>query len=178
MQGQEDLDDFYKESDPWGYFSNPDDKTRLEAILETIPRRKYASTLDIGCGNGFVTVGLPGSKVMGIDLSSNAVIHAEKYAKSVGSIAQFEQLDVFDVDNRYKNEQFDLVVITGVLYDNYIGKAKSLIALKLDNILAPNGIIMLVHIREWLKFAPPYSLIDRQIYNYRSYEHLLEVYQK
>lgn len=178
LQSPHELDAFYETEDPWSYDSTPDDQRRLETLLAALPREKFHRTLDIGCGNGFVTTHLPGRKVFGVDLSEKAIGWARTRAKRLNKPVEFKQGSVFEIDSMFPGGVFDLIIITGVLYPQYIGRAFNLINIKLDQILMEGGYLVLVHIHDWYKVGFPYKLLDRQIYPYREYDHLLEVYKK
>jgi SAM-dependent methyltransferase len=174
IQSKEELDNWYSEADPWGYFNNPHDAMRKAKILASIPSLEYETTLDIGCGNGFITNDLPGKSVIGLEKSEKAVEWANKNAPPqihyrCGSLFDLPDLDL---------PQMDLVVITGVLYPQYIGLARRLVIVLIDQILKPGGILVCSHIYEWLKTRFPYLTISREYFPYREYSQVLEVYSK
>jgi 2-polyprenyl-3-methyl-5-hydroxy-6-metoxy-1,4-benzoquinol methylase len=179
IQSKAELDVFYKLSDPWGYQDNIDDSRRKGELLSALPARKYKRTLDIGCGNGYITFDLPGDYVMGIDYSSAAIDWClSKLSHSTSPQKyNFHQSSIFDLRTEDIGT-FDLILITGVLYPQYIGKAMSSIRLIVDNLLAPGGNLLSCHIDEWVSQRFPYAVIDTTLYKYRQYTHRLEVYQK
>ena len=69
-------------------------------------------------------------------------------------------------------------MITGVLYPQYIGESKSLVYRIIDDLLAPDGILISVHINEWYSARFPYLRLKESYYSYREYTHLLETYVK
>jgi len=174
IEEAEKLDAFYSNEDPWGYRTNTEDAKRRAVLLAELPRRNYTATLDIGCGNGFVTMHLPGQKVLGIDLSSKAIEHARR--QEDGRVS-FVPMNLFDLDPG-KIGRFDLVVITGVLYSQYIGKASLLAQTLIDRVLSEDGILASVHIDDWYQVRFPYLLAKQISYPYREYTHLLELYYK
>lgn len=182
IQTTEELDLFYAESDPWGYDHNADDAERRQRLLSLIPERGYGRVLDIGCGNGIVTMDLPGEEVIGCDLSSRAIAHATERAEQKARSEEhprhrFLVRSIFDL-NPEIDGTFDLIVITGVLYPQYIGSSMSLVHRIIDRVLRPGGVLVHCHIAEWMTLGFPYILIDRSFYAYREYSHRLEVYQK
>lgn len=180
VQSANELDAFYSTADPWGYHDNVDDERRRMELLAALPQRSFKRTLDIGCGNGYVTLTLPGDEVVGVDLSSEAVRWAREAARPAPRSAsrfRFEKASLFD-PHLASHGQFDLVVVTGVLYPQYIGKARSLARLQIDRVLAPGGIVATCHIREWEPLRLGYTLLDATLYPYRAYTHQLEVYLK
>lgn len=175
IQKYKDLNEFHHSTDPWGYEINPEDEKRKQILLSEIPPESYGGVLDIGCGQGFITRDLPGTSILGIDISSNAISHANKYASEK---VKFDCASVFELDRKGINQKFDLIVITGVMYSQYIGRSEILIYEQIDRILEDNGVLVSVHIDEWYKSRFPYLLEKQYYYGYREYTHCLEVYRK
>jgi 2-polyprenyl-3-methyl-5-hydroxy-6-metoxy-1,4-benzoquinol methylase len=175
IQTKKDLDEWHSDADPWKYEDTADDDKRKEVLLSEIPIRKYKCVLDIGCGQGFITRELPGEKVIGIDISSAAITKAKKYESDR---INFVQGSLFELHKKFDHNCFDLIIITGVLYEQYIGNASILIYLIIDKLLKKDGILMSVHIDEWYQSRFPYLMLLEYFYNYREYTHRLEVYVK
>lgn len=174
IEEKQDLEKSYSTRDPWGYESNPEDQRRRSILLSEIPGRAYRNVLDIGCGHGFITKALPGERITGVDISANALAHAKENASEKFT---FIESDLFNLPNAVSGE-FDLIVVTGVLYPQYIGKARSLVYQIVDNLLAKDGLLISVHIDEWYTCKFPYCLVETYCYNYREFLHRLEVYSK
>jgi len=175
LQSKEELESWYQKEDPWDYEKNPDDLARRTILLSAIPKKKYRNVLDIGCGNGFITNYLPGEKIIGVDISSKAVQFAKKNAPSH---IEYFPYSIFDLPFLKWENSFDLIVITGVLYPQYIGNSEKLVYSIIDDLLLPNGILVSCHIEEWYHSRFPYISLHREYYSYRDYVHLLEVYLK
>lgn len=169
------IEEFYTSSDPWNYDKTPDDQTRIEMLLSELPKQSYERVLDIGCGNGFLTAHLPGKEIIGVDVSEKALNWAQKRCSD--SRYSFRQAGIFDLHPEQLGT-FDLIVITGVLYPQYIGNALELTRLRIDSILRPSGILMHAHIIGWFKGGFRYDSISTHVYKYREYHHLLETYRK
>jgi 2-polyprenyl-3-methyl-5-hydroxy-6-metoxy-1,4-benzoquinol methylase len=179
IQTQADLDEWYQgEEDPWEYESSFDDLKRKKFLLECIPDWSFDKTLDIGCGNGFVTRDLPGEKIKGVDLSKKAIEFAQTDAKKrkIENI-EYQVADIFDLNHVF-DFQFNLIVITGVIYPQYIAESDRLIYIITDKLLAHGGILASVHIDEWYTSRFPYQLLRQKFYPYRHYQHRLEIYYK
>lgn len=174
LQSNLDLENWNKDFDPWGYENNPEDKKRKEILLSEIPPKDWQNVLDIGCGHGFITRDLKGKSVTGIDISSNAISFAKKYETDK---LQFIQGSIFNI-NKILKTKFDLIIITGVLYPQYIGESSSLIYRLIDGLLEENGFLISVHVDEWYRSRFPYLLRSEYYYSYRDYTHLLEIYIK
>jgi SAM-dependent methyltransferase len=179
VQSREELEQFHSIADPWGYDGNEHDKRRKAMLLSEIPRRTYRSVIDIGCGHGFVTKDLPGDRILGIDIAEQAVRHAQPQATPR---LKFVQGAIFDLTKVLEREGLsegnDLMVITEVLYPQYIGEAHAVVYDIIDRALAPGGILISVHIGSWYKARFPYLLLKNIFYDYREYTHSLEVYAK
>jgi 2-polyprenyl-3-methyl-5-hydroxy-6-metoxy-1,4-benzoquinol methylase len=174
IQRKEELENWHKQSDPWDYENNYDDKKRKSILLSEIPKRSYSNVLDIGCGQGFITKDLPGSNVYGVDISQIAIDYANNL--KMDNIV-FKQGSIFEIDKLF-TIKFDLIIITGVLYPQYIGKSSSLIYHLIDEILNENGVLISVHINDWYNSQFPYLKIQQLFYDYRIYTHNLEIYLK
>ena len=174
IQPIKELENWNKNFDPWDYENNYEDKKRKNILLSEIPPRNYKNVLDIGCGQGFITRDLPGNNILGIDISREAIKKAKKYETSR---VKFQDASLYDIGNLDIGE-FDLVIITDVMYPQYIGNSLNLIYLIIDKILRKRGTLISVHINEWYKARFPYLLLREYFYNYREFVHRLEVYVK
>lgn len=179
IQTKTEIEEFYATEDPWQYDSTPDDAERRARLLSAIPKRRYRRTLDIGCGNGFLTEHLPGQEVVGCDLSEAAIDWARKRVagRSDDERITFFASSIFKLTPETRGT-FDLIVITGVLYPQHIGSSWSLVSEIVDRLLEPRGILATCHISEWCKHRFPYLRIDQAYYPYREYTHCLEVFMK
>lgn len=179
LQPLEELEKFYNDDDPWSYETNFDDIRRKNIILSEIPERNYENVLDIGCGHGFITRELPGKRIVGVDISANAIAQAKSHQSNrhnKKNIA-FSKSSIFEL-NSHIFGVYDLIVITGVLYPQYIGESKSLIYKIVDRFLANDGILVCSHINEWYTLRFPYLMLENYYFEYREYTQCLEVYVK
>ena len=110
----ENLDQVYSSPDPWGVQTSPDDANRKKIILAVLDRfirdfrdsKPFKCALDIGCGEGWITQDLPATKIMGYDLSKNALARCPKKVETIS-------------DPKSLNGQFDLIVGAGILVKQY-----------------------------------------------------------
>ena len=174
LQSLKDIETWHSTPDPWGYETHPDDVLRKDILLAELPAREYMRVLDIGCGQGFLTRDLPGKRVTGVDISAEAIAKARMIQDKR---LDFRQESIFDLSPPPKSG-YDLIVITGVLYPQYIGHAHTLIYHIIDSQLAHDGILACVHIDGWHEARFPYLILKEHFYAYREFTHRLEVYTK
>lgn len=175
IQDKNDINRWHEKSDPWGYEASPDDLLRKEILLSEVPSERFERVLDIGCGQGFITRDLPGGSILGVDISEEAVNHAKKTAAPhISYLAS----DLFNLTRHLGDQRYDLIVITGVMYPQYIGHGSELVKMIIDSLLQKGGVLMSVHISDWYKSRFSYPIISDCVYFYRNYHHLLEVYRK
>ncbi len=106
-QTKEQLETWYAQPDPWGYKASEADQFRLAKFLEVIHQfGPYKKLLDIGAGEGFLTSQYPVPVLHGYELSDAAAARFPANVHRAGG--------QFQVDNDY-----DLVVATGVFYEQY-----------------------------------------------------------
>ena len=146
------------------------------SLYQRVGRELCSAThvLDIGCGHGFITRDLPGESIIGVDISSEAIKQAKQYKNDR---ITFHTASIFALQNIFI-ETFDLILITGVLYKQYIGNSLPLIYTIIDKLLSNRGILVSVHINSWYHARFPYLLIREYFYDYRDYTHRLEIYEK
>ncbi len=169
------VESWYQRDDPWDYETNPHDFNRRERIKAAIPKFEYKNTLDIGCGNGFITQALPGEHVYGVEVSENACRFAQEKDPNPNHL--YLPGEIFDLPN-LDLPPMDLIVITGVLYEHYIGNSYNLVYLLIDELLVDGGILLLSHVHEWYKMRFPYLTVSREWFRYRQYYQIMEVYCK
>lgn len=158
MQTTEELNNWYSTPDPWGYRTNPDDLFRRARIqVNCLPSKRL---LDIGCGEGFIT---------------NTVPAIEKYGYDVPEALERLPSTIHRVNNLSELEPgFDLVLLTGVLYEQYpwrefIDQTKRLATKR----------ILVAGVPAWLKKEKEElgRLVHREEIAYRDLGNIIEVYE-
>ncbi len=177
LESAVELDRFYAVPDPWAYDDNSSDARRVAELRALLPRVQYKRVLDIGCGNAYLTSQLPGDHVLGCDVSSEAVHWAEQRVRARPDRDRFEffRASLFELDSLGLG-CFDLVVVTGVLYPQYVGRAYSLVNIIVSSLVRPDGILVSCHIEDWYDHRFPLTRVAQSRYPYREFEHLLEVF--
>jgi len=175
MQSPAELDAFWSRPDPWGFRTHPDDQTRLVKLLAALPKSRYRRALDIGCGDGFIAEQLPAEFVTGIDLAQGAINQARDRTPA-GAKRVFYQGSLFDFGNLIRGT-YDLIIASGILYSQYLGGASVLAGQILAEQLAPGGDLVISGVSGWLSVVPPLTLLHRETYKYREFEHRLEIWR-
>jgi len=115
----------------------------LLPYLESLPRD--ARLLDLGCGQGRLTLRLagrfPGGRIVGCDLSSQVVENARRYAADRGiANAEFHNQTISRFLERFEGREFDAVFMTEVSF-YYPGWEETLP--RMADILKPGGLLVL-----------------------------------
>jgi predicted TPR repeat methyltransferase len=139
-------------------------RQKYQRMIAMLPNRHYRDVLDIGCGLGVLARQLApfGDKILGVDISLNAVMEARRLSYEFDNLA-FAQADVMEFDAA--DRRFDLIVLADTLY--YLSpldddRLKS-IAAKMHDLLAPGGVLLLVN--HFFFTIDPASRMTRHIHN-------------
>jgi hypothetical protein len=159
MQSRDELDAWYAIPDPWGFQSNPADADRKSRILAAIkrPGPKFKRALDIGCGEGWISKDLPATLIHGLEWSTTA---RERIPKPVVAVEE-------------PSGRYDLVLLSGVLYEQYDWRAlHQLVA----EHAAKGATVVTCHIKDWEKPLPgePEHVEE---FPYREYTEVLRRYR-
>lgn len=137
--------------------------------------RDYENVIDIGCGNGFITKSLSGKHVTGIDISDTFIINAQGHHKEN---LEFTKLSLFDLMNNKDSTKYDLVLLSEILYEPYIGDSANIIYKIIDYILKENGIVITCHADNFYRMRFPYLLKNQVYFESANNSYKLEVYIK
>lgn len=152
MQTKDELDRWYTQRDPWNYYHQKDDQKRKEIILSYLGH--YERALDIGAGEGFITKDLPAVSIEAIEISDRA---AERLPKNVRRV-------------HTPRGKYDLIIATGVFYDQYDWRQMHEWVLK-----HANGTVLTSNIKSW-EHPLPLTPIKETEFIYRDYIQHLCVY--
>lgn len=162
MQTREELESWYLTEDPWDYRTNPDDIYRKNfylAVLEDVGPF-FNRALDIGAGEGWITKDLPAYEKHALELADTAASRLPEGVERVQTA----------------NQKYDLILATGVLYEQYDHTGIS----EMIHNAASNThgtIVMVAGIKDWLK---PYGFGKRIRHFeilYREYTHVINVWE-
>lgn len=160
MQTKNELEQWYRQPDPWQYTTTEDDlkrKANLIMILSEISKgNQYDRALDIGAGEGFVTKDIFAKEIHGIEISDLA---ASRFPSNVKR--------VFEPEGKY-----DFVMTTGTLYSQYNHKQ---IADWIKNSATKH--VLIAGIKDWLIAYSFGKIIHETEFPYRQYIQKVTVYE-
>lgn len=148
MPSAEALDALYRRSpDPWGATASYYQRQKYQTLLSFIPKRRFASAIDIGCGLGIFTRSLTeiAERALGADISGVAVREAERLSVNHPNVC-FMRADLYELEQSCPRK-FDLVVLADTLYYisplgyQQVERARRTV----ENLLAPGGILLLAN---------------------------------
>lgn len=148
---KQELEKFYTKQDPWGFKTHPDDKMRRDKIIDALKEFKggFKRALDLGAGEGFITEKLPAEEIHAYEISDTACNRLPKNVKRVTKI----------------EGKYDLIIATGVLYQQY--DYKSLIDIILKH---ANGLVLTCHIKNLeVNTLPKDKMCYNEEFKYREY---------
>jgi len=161
------FDEVYRGGDPWAS-ADPRyryQRRKYDAIASLIPRRHFASALDLGCGSGLLTgrIAPYADSVLGMDISAEAVAQARQAHESCPKV-RFAQGDIGNLP-AFLDGAFDLLVIADSLY--YLPPpldeaALATIAARLARLLQPGGVCVLAN--HFFSGLDPASRLSRRIH--------------
>ncbi len=101
-------------ADSWGYRDSPAHRRRADWILAALPKPRFATALEVGCAQGFLTERLAPrvERLIACDISPEAVRQARENCRA------FAQVDfrIADIRDGFPGESFELCLFSDVLY--------------------------------------------------------------
>ena len=131
-------------ADSWGYRDSPAHARRADWILAALPEARFASALEVGCAQGFLTERLAPrvERLIACDISPEAVRQARENCRAFAQV----EFRVADIRAGFPGESFDFCLFSDVLY--YLSQRE------IDDVLAeaarrtaPGGLICVAN--EW-----------------------------
>lgn len=158
MQTKKELEEWYERDDPWDYTVTPDDIYRKRFYLTVLNNLDecFDRALDIGAGEGFITGDLPAKQIHAIEISDNA---ASRFPENVERVLTPEG-------------KYDLVLITGLLYEQYDHEGIARLASD-----AASKYVCVGGIEDWLLPYPFGRMVETFKFPYREYTSMFNVYK-
>lgn len=127
--------------DPWNYEKSTYERRKYRATIDAIPRRRYASALEVGCSIGVLTRLLAGrcETLLATDVAEEALVDARRRCQDLPNV-RFQRAAV---PAEWPEGTFDLIVVSEVLY--FLG-AEAIVdtADRITSSLRLRGVVLLV----------------------------------
>jgi SAM-dependent methyltransferase len=110
-----DFDALYREAgDPWRVQSSWYERRKLDILLASLPRERYSSIWEPGCGPGFVSARLAErtDRLVATDASAVAITHAEARLAQSTNIT----FEIVELPETPETDPVELVVVAEFLY--------------------------------------------------------------
>ncbi|CAO4167550.1 class I SAM-dependent DNA methyltransferase [Methylorubrum populi] len=128
--------------DPWQFATSAYEREKYAVTLDALPRRAYASALEIGCSIGVLTEALAQrcDALTAIDLTELALAQARVRCRDLDHV----RFELAQVPGQWPEGRFDLILLSEVVYYLDAGDVRSLVA-RMKGCLRPGGDVVLVH---------------------------------
>lgn len=133
---------YREQGDPWAFETSPYERAKYDHTLRSLPDRRFAAALEVGCANGVLTERLAPfcDRLLAVDVSPTALAAARARCAALANVAVAEcRLPAERPDGR-----FDLVLLSEVIYywdDDDLAAA----ARYLGEAVPSGGHLLLVH---------------------------------
>lgn len=128
--------------DPWRFAASAYEREKYATTLRSLPRRRYASALEVGCSIGVLTWKLADrcEALLAIDAASAPLAMARQRCHDRPTV-RFDQMLV---PEEWPTGMFDLILLSEVVY--YLCRRDVVrLARRVESALAGGGDIVLVH---------------------------------
>lgn len=148
--------------DPWNFVRSPYEQAKYATTLAQLPKKRYRSSLEVGCSVGVFTRLLAErvDRLLAIDLSELALEQASSRCADHAH-CEFRQLDLMQTTPR---GPFDLIVLAEVAY-YWTQSVFERLFRSLCSELTQGGQIILVH---WREQVPDYPLTGDDVHRLAS----------
>ncbi len=137
------FDDLYAASpDPWAFATSAYETQKYAATLAALPRKRYASALELGCSIGVLTQQLAArcDHLLALDVSELALGQARRRCADLPQVT-FERRDLAE---QFPQGRFDLILISEVAY--YFSRpVLTFLRARIAAALNPSAHLLLVH---------------------------------
>jgi predicted TPR repeat methyltransferase len=128
--------------DPWGFQTSVYEQTKYRDSLDVLAGRHFASGLEVGCSIGVLTRMLASrcDGLLGVDIVEAPLAAARARCAGVSQV-RFERMHI---PQDWPDEQFDLIVLSEVLYFLSPDDIHHCVRRVMDTLL-PGGAVLLVN---------------------------------
>ena len=133
---------FAENPDPWDIDTSDYERSKREAVLAALGKRRFARMLEVGCAGGALTERLAelASSIVALDVSTKAIDLAARRLPRCDSV----EFVVAEVPDYWPAGQFDAVILSEVLYFLSVGEIRQVSQLAHES-LTGNGLCLLVN---------------------------------
>ena len=133
---------FAENPDPWDIDTSDYERSKREAVLAALAKRRFARMLEVGCAGGALTERLAelASSIVALDVSTKAIDLAARRLPRCDSV----EFVVAEVPDYWPAGQFDAVILSEVLYFLSVGEIRQVSQLAHES-LTGNGLCLLVN---------------------------------
>ena len=128
--------------DPWNFAASPYERAKYALTLNSMPKARYRSALEVGCSIGVLTRSLASrcNAVVAIDAAPTPLVEARRRCADLPGV-RFEQIFV---PEQWPGGVFDLILLSEVVY--YLSREDvGSLAARVTHSLARDGSVILVH---------------------------------
>lgn len=142
--------------DPWGFQTRWYEQRKYALTLAALTRRHYGSVFEPGCSIGVLSAQLAQrcDRLLSCDLVGSAVTQASTRLEALDGEHATTEVRQWDAHDPWPAGEFDLVVVSEMLYYLEADDAATFMRSALDH-LAEDGEVLLVH---WRQRVPEYPL--------------------
>lgn len=133
---------YREQGDPWHFETSDYERSKYDHTLASLPARRFASALEVGCANGVLTERLAPrcERLLAIDVSETALVAARARCAALPQVA----FDRRRVPQEAPEGSFDLILLSEVIYYLDLGDLSRL-ADWLRRSVTSGGHLLLVH---------------------------------
>lgn len=154
------FDAFYEgRADPWGFETRWYERRKRALALAALPRRRYASALEVGCSIGVTTAELASrvDRLLAIDIAEAPLAVARERLADEPRV-RFERRTL---PQEWPGETFDLIVVSEVGYYLSLDGLEQLVR-RIATGLRPGGAVIVCH---WRHPVTDYPLRGDQVHD-------------
>ena len=133
---------YASDPDPWRFASSAYERDKYRATLASLPRKRYAEALEIGCSIGVFTRRLAErcDALLALDVVPSVLDAARERCAACTNVRFF----LGAVPDAWPDGRFDLIVLSEVAY--YLDRRDlARLAVRIESALRPGGDVVLVH---------------------------------
>ncbi len=151
---------YSRNGDPWQFETSEYERRKYQDTLDSLPRERYATGVEVGCSIGVLTRQLAGrcDSLLGLDVTEKALTRARERSKDLPEV----RFDCMRVPQEMPEGEFELVMLSEVAY-YWTRSDMEKAADRWAEQHVRGGHLVLVHLTEWV---PDYPQTGDQVHEY------------